>query len=281
MFCSNCGKKAQEGRFCSECGKELVVTGQVQEASSVADSEKVLPTENSPNDDRRWWEKKRFAIPIISVLLIGAVGSLSEEESPTVGEAGADGADGDSGGVLASERTPDDTSQSGERTLEQKAEGVDGVSSEVQSEFIETFESYLELYDNARTELQAANFLNERDSLLCQITDQGQVADWVGTVKKVGANGEGKAVLEVEVHPNLVLKTWNNALSDAGDGTLISPSSALFSSVLPLEGGETVVFSGRFVGGSNHCLKDSRFTDYGRANDPNFIFKFRALDVIG
>lgn len=244
--------------------------------------------ESEVEDSRKWWEKKRFAFPIIGFVAFAVISNVI---SPDMG--GSDSIDNSEEQVQtnsapaepeATSETPStqEAAESETPAAEPKAESV-GPSEgpDDQRQFVSTFQSAIDDYNEASTELQAANALNVRDAELCTITSQGQVDDWIGVVESVGANGDGKGVLAIKIAPDLVLKTWNNAFSDIGDGTLIEPSSDLFDKVLPLEGGETVRFSGRFVGGSNHCLKESRLTDRGRATDPDFIIKFRAVQVVG
>jgi len=235
-----------------------------------------LPLEKSleTQDVRRWWEKKRFFIPIISVLILAmATNFVEETPSPPI-EYGAQQAERQ--GSSASEEQMDDVDPVPADTPDDNS----GIPSE-QQQFISIVDKHVVLYSDAKTELQAANSLNERDEALCQLTNQGQITDWIGFVKRVGANREGKGTLEIEIASAVDLKTWNNAFSDIGDGTLISPSSALFNKILPLEGGEKVRFSGRFIRGSNHCLKDSHLSERNRANKPAFIVKFSQLEVIG
>ena len=271
----------------------------------MAEKADILPKEAKPStksekvsspDTRSWWQKKRFQIPAAVFLFFGLIAALTDDEpsSPSETVAAEDSQSATAAVVEETVNAPD--SEPVENTGREISDEAVGESSEsddaapqeaasnlpaVQQQFISTFDEYLTLYNDAGTELQAANYLNERDSTLCGLTNQGRIEDWIGYVEKVGANGDGYGVLEIVIADDLILKTWNNAFSDIGDGTLIEPSSSLFDKILPLQGGELVRFSGQFMDGSNHCLKDSRLSDYGRANNPDFIVKFRALDVIG
>ena len=302
MFCSECGQKASGGKFCAACGNELLppkVENKPSSSTSVSPKPEPKVTESPSKDEkadtpdtRKWWQKKRFQIPAAVFLFFGLIAALTDDETPSTSESVAS-EESQSGTAAVSEElaveleaepVEDTVTDSAEETTESEAEDSQERASNFpidQQDFISTFEEYLVLYNDAGTELQAANYLNERDSALCRITNQGRVEDWIGYVERVGANGDGYGVLEIEISDDLILKTWNNAFSDIGDGTLIEPSSSLFDRILPLQGGELVRFSGQFMDGSNHCLKDSRLSDYGRANDPDFIFKFRALDVVG
>ena len=306
MYCSECGEKASGGKFCSACGSELspakaetISQETVVEKSDVASKEAKPPFESAKDsspDTRSWWQKKRFQIPAAVFLFFGLIAALADEEPSSPSESIAS-EDSESEVAAVVEETVDEPdsepvensgTEIADEAVEESSESEAAAPQEAasnlpaeQRQFISTFDEYLTLYNDAGTELQAANYLNERDSRLCGITNQGRIEDWIGYVEKVGANGDGYGVLEIEIADDLVLKTWNNAFSDIGDGTLIEPSSSLFDKILPLQGGELVRFSGQFMDGSNHCLKDSRLSDYGRANNPDFIVKFRELDVIG
>lgn len=305
-FCPNCGSESQ-GRFCSSCGAEIPVNGtessQVADQANAPDSAALpagQPQDGAQIDARKWWEKKRFAFPIIGVVILILLAYLGDsdtgsEDDPVSAPSESQGENAQQDGTEAAQ--PDtgiSDSDSGasaevaepappEDEVNENASDSEGGAAQPaeQSQFIGIFEDAIDKYSAADTELQAANVLNERDDDLCAVTNQGRVDGWVGVVDRVGANGDGKGIVAVEIAPDLILKTWNNAFSDILDDTLIEPSSALFDRILPLEGGETVRFSGRFADGSNHCLKDSRLTDSGRSSDPDFIFKFEEMEVVG
>lgn len=150
---------------------------------------------------------------------------------------------------------------------------------ESQAAFIQVFSEYLSLFSSAETELQGANYLNERDRELCKNTGNGRVEDWVGELRSVGANSEGKAVVSIEIDDGLRVETWNNAFSDIFDETLIEPGTALYEAVLPLKPGEQVVFSGTFISSSNSCLSDKKFSDSARASKPDFVFRFSQIGL--
>ena len=294
VFCPSCGVETAEGKFCSTCGASLpdlsakVASNPEKTESQPAAAAPAASKEPEAEDSRKWWEKKRFAFPIIGFVVFAVISNVV---SPDTGS--SDSVDNSDEQVQTNSAPSEPEAAAETPSAEGEAENETAVPQpesesigpsqgpDEQRQFVSTFQRAIDDYNEASTELQAANALNVRDAELCTITSQGQVDDWIGVVESVGANGDGKGVLAIEIAPDLVLKTWNNAFSDIGDGTLIEPSSELFEKVLPLEGGETVRFSGRFVGGSNHCLKDSRLTDNGRATDPDFIIKFRDVEVVG
>jgi hypothetical protein len=93
-------------------------------------------------------------------------------------------------------------------------------------------------------------------------------------IDNVGANGEGKAYVEIKLADNVKVKTWNNAFSDSGDGTLIPETSKFFNSLVALKKGDLVTFSATFLRGDNFCLKKANLTQTFYAIDPGFIVRF-------
>lgn len=129
--------------------------------------------------------------------------------------------------------------------------------------------------EDADNDLQMGAALSKRNQSICSSIGRGVVTNWVGEVSELDANGEGKAIVGIEMADDVHVATWNNFLSDAGDRTLIEPGP-LFDKVLTLEEGQLVRFSGRFVEefGGDPCVNDSRMTLYGKVSDPEFIFRF-------
>jgi len=125
----------------------------------------------------------------------------------------------------------------------------------------------------ASTDLQSSEVVRGRDASLCRVIGGSHVENWVGTVHGIGANSDGYAYVEVEMPPTIVVQTWNNAFSDIGDETLIHPESPFFSTLVPMDEGTKVTFSGDFIAGDT-CVKKANLTQAFYGTDPNFIFRF-------
>lgn len=100
------------------------------------------------------------------------------------------------------------------------------------------------------------------------------VQDWVGQVSTRSTNNEGKGVLRISIGPDVAVKTWNNALSDIGDRTLIEPGSPAFNVMGTLRNGDWVRFSGRFFPDQTDCVREPSMTIRGTMTSPEFIFRF-------
>lgn len=117
----------------------------------------------------------------------------------------------------------------------------------------------------------------ERATRLCQMGYPRAVYDWVGTIRQATTNGEGRGVISIEVAPEIHVKTWNNALSDIGDNTLLDPSSQVFQAASSMRVGQQVRFSGTFLRGRTDCVNESSMTMDGSMRKPEFLMRFTSL----
>ncbi|MCL2609713.1 MAG: SH3 domain-containing protein [Treponema sp.] len=131
-----------------------------------------------------------------------------------------------------------------------------------------------------RNELQESTARNNRMRALRQ-AGTGTAGNWVGKVDDIGTNNDGKAILTIRLNENTSVATWNNALSDIVDGTLIPPGTPLFNSVASLRKGQTVRFSGNFFPGNElDHLRTQGLTVRDAMRDTTFLMKFTAVSVL-
>jgi GYF domain 2 len=100
---------------------------------------------------------------------------------------------------------------------------------------------------------------------------------WIGKVAKLSTNNDGRGVLAVEIGKDVWLKTWNNAVADVGDNTLIQPESELYRKAIALRVGQWIAFSGNFLRGTKDCIREGSLTMSGAMTEPEFIFRFYDL----
>ncbi len=130
----------------------------------------------------------------------------------------------------------------------------------------------------ASNDMQKGAAKSERDQGICSIIKVLQIDQWVGKITKIDANSDGKGVVSIEIAKDVYLKTWNNAISDFSNQTLIEPGSTLFNLVSNLKRGAMVKFSGQFFDGiSGECIQESSLTLDGKIIEPEFIFKFSSI----
>jgi hypothetical protein len=219
----------------------------------------LTPSENIP-----WFKKKKIIIPLILlVVVIGASSSGSSKDS----------ADSDKTTPSASSEKADEPVAE-EPVKEEPAGGEYGNYPAAQAKFIKVIEVAKDKIDAAETDLQESVALRTRDKDLCAILGNYTATNWTGVIDNVGANGEGKAYVEIKLADNVKVKTWNNAFSDSGDGTLIPETSKFFNSLVALKKGDLVTFSATFLRGDNFCLKKANLTQTFYAIDPGFIVRF-------
>ncbi|CAB3869695.1 hypothetical protein LMG3482_02716 [Achromobacter deleyi] len=130
----------------------------------------------------------------------------------------------------------------------------------------------------ADNDMQRGGVKAKRDQALCQAVTSLGVHEWVGTVKQIAANSDGKGVFAVEISKGITVKTWNNSLSDIVHNTLLQPGSPLFNTASTLKKGQSVKFSGSlFRGTGADCFYESSLGLRGKLMDPEFIFRFSSL----
>ena len=144
-----------------------------------------------------------------------------------------------------------------------------------QVKFVEIVSSAQNQVKAASNDMQIGGIKAERDKALCQLISSPVVTNWVGTIKKVDANSDGKGVLAISIAPDVDV----NSLSDIGDDTLINPSSNLFAEASNMAKGQTVTFSGKFFKDRQDCLKESSLSLKGKVSEPEFIFKFSKVSL--
>jgi len=136
-----------------------------------------------------------------------------------------------------------------------------------QLQFLSIVEAYGQQYSDAPNELKRSSIAKQRDKALGDATDRGRISGWIGTLERMGTNGDGDAYISIEVGSKAAVKTWNNAVSDVGSRTLIKNGSELYGRIAELNEGMPVVFSGRL-------LDEGSVTESGGMTDPEFIFRF-------
>lgn len=158
------------------------------------------------------------------------------------------------------------------------ARPTDGMPSE-QSDLIRVVSDARAKYKSAANDMAKGAMRVERKRRLCSDIQSLSAQDWKGTIARLSSNNDGRGVLEIEIGPQIYVHTWNNALSDYGDHTLIDPASSLYSTALKMSVGSNVRFSGSFFTSDEDCLKDTSLTMNGSMIEPEFLFRFDDIDI--
>jgi hypothetical protein len=143
-----------------------------------------------------------------------------------------------------------------------------------QAAFVKVVEEAKGTIDAAETDLQESVALRARDKQLCALLTGNKATNWTGIVNNVGANGEGKAYVYIEIADKVKVMTWNNSFSDISDDTLIPTSSKFFDKLVAMKKGDLVTFSATLLKSNNSCLKKGNLTEFFYGQRPEFIARF-------
>lgn len=171
------------------------------------------------------------------------------------------------------------TSSSAPQTTQQVRETLAAPSMPSdQLNFVSTVTESRNRYTQSRgNEMAQGAIRPERAARLCQMGYPRSVYEWVGTIRQATTNGEGRGVISIEIAPEIYVKTWNNALSDIGDNTLLDPTSPVFQAASGMRVGQRVRFSGAFLRGRTDCVNESSMTMDGSMRKPEFLMRFTSL----
>jgi len=211
------------------------------------------------------WQK------IVTVVLLLALFGAS---------AGTDSKTTDSNSANTSSAAPSEPAAEPEKPVEvEPVGGQYGEYPDAQIKFVDTVEKARTAISDAETDLQESVALRSRDKALCGILRNNKATNWTGVIGRVGANGEGKAYVLVDIAEDMKVSTWNNALSDFNDNTLIPTTSSFFDNLVALKKGDPVTFSGTFLSSNNSCLSKKNLTNLFYGRDPDFLFRFSNISA--
>lgn len=143
-----------------------------------------------------------------------------------------------------------------------------------QDAFVETIRKFKAAYGGAQNDMLRGATRPARGSELCGVLPSGTVTDWTGEIARLSSNNDGKGVVSIKVADGVYMKTWNNALSDFGDRTMIDTTSPLFARVAALAVGQAVRFSGDLVRSDLDCFREGSLSVSGAMTEPEFIIRF-------
>ncbi len=162
-----------------------------------------------------------------------------------------------------------------------KIDVVKDMMPDKQAKFMVAVKDAQKKSENAANDMQRGGVLAERASAICSALSPGVSAvNWTGYVDSVDSNSDGKGVLKIKLANSVYATTWNNAVSDVMDNTLLEPGSEIFRTASQLEKRDPVVFSGSFFRDNERCIKESSLSLRGKLEDPEFIFKFSSVKYL-
>lgn len=149
-----------------------------------------------------------------------------------------------------------------------------------ESNFVGVITGYTNKFSDAKNELQQSTLRDSRKIQIANSLQSRSVSGWIGKINHIETNSEGKGVLSVSLSPDVVIKTWNNALSDITTNTLIEKGSPVYSELINLSPGQKIEFSGRFYESDTDYITETSVTINGSMRSPEFLFKFTSIKPI-
>ncbi|MDR6819588.1 RNA polymerase subunit RPABC4/transcription elongation factor Spt4 [Neorhizobium sp. 2083] len=147
-----------------------------------------------------------------------------------------------------------------------------------QTSFISAISDYSKRFNSASNELQQSSLRDQRRvAILSALGSQLQVDGWVGTLRKLETNMDGKAVITVRLAPDLDILTWNNAVSDVLHSTMVEKGTPLYAALMNMAVGDRVTVSGTFVRAENDGIFEQSLTIKGAMTAPEFLFRFNTI----
>jgi len=148
---------------------------------------------------------------------------------------------------------------------------------EAEKAFIAAVEKARAAYAAGANEMAQGAARPARAKEICAALKNPQVTGWIGEVETLSSNSDGLGVLAIRVTKDLLIKTWNNAVSDASHKTLIDPESSVFKKAVVLKKGQKIKFAGQFILDGTDCFREGSLTLKGSLTQPEFIFRFSDL----
>lgn len=140
---------------------------------------------------------------------------------------------------------------------------------------------YKDAKAGGQNELQLSKLRTERKVALQAALEDGVVTGWTGTLDELRTTGDGKAIVQIKLPCGAQVKTWNNALSDIADRTLVPQGSKLYEALAAMGKGKPIVFNGKLLPDEKNGFRESSLTEEGSMREPEFIIRLSAVGAPG
>lgn len=159
-----------------------------------------------------------------------------------------------------------------------KAEAAKSPSPETQRNFISTIADYKKRFASASNELQESALKDARGaSVIGLLGPQLNVDGWIGTIRRLETNTEGKAAIAIRLSPDVDILTANNSLSDMVYPTMIDKSTPVYQTLMNMKVGDQVAVSGTFIPSDDGGVLENSLTIAGAMTAPEFLFHFTKI----
>ena len=117
----------------------------------------------------------------------------------------------------------------------------------VQDVFTQIIEDENIKYINANNNIIRTEIRESRKNKIKELLQEMHIKNWIGTIENIDTLGDGDVILSITlINSNIILKTWNNILSDLLHGSIIKKKSNLYNQIRVLSHGDEVNFTGHF-----------------------------------
>tara|TARA_Y100000022_G_C13227459_1_gene365637 strand:+ start:309 stop:875 length:567 start_codon:yes stop_codon:yes gene_type:complete len=143
--------------------------------------------------------------------------------------------------------------------------------------FIDTINKYRKEFDPGSNDLKKNKLFRNRSEEMCGPSfSPNNITEWVGKIKEISTNLDGKGILAVEIDRDVRVETWNNAFSDILSDTLIEIDTKVYDQLIDLKEGEVIKFNGFFFS-NEECIETQNLFLHKKIMKPSFTFKFTNL----
>jgi hypothetical protein len=142
-----------------------------------------------------------------------------------------------------------------------------------ESAYIAAVEKARKDYGAAPNELKKSNIKRDMIKDIHAAVPHGAARGWTGRLTALRTNGDGKAIVAVEIAPGMTVQTWNNDFSDMEDRTLIENRSPLYNAIADLTAGQRVAFDAQLI-------RITDLTEKGAVEAPEMLARFSRIKAI-
>jgi hypothetical protein len=139
---------------------------------------------------------------------------------------------------------------------------------------------------DAKTAFEAADVEDQMDiqpkraAAICKALPKPEIKNWIGQVRAADADSGGRLTVTVALPDGTLVKTWNNAMSDLDDNTLVPAGTPIAATFGKLKAGDPIRFSGTFFTDDMDCYRSTRLALGQSVMEPSFLFRFTAVDKL-
>ena len=120
----------------------------------------------------------------------------------------------------------------------------------------------------------------QRAAAICKALPKPEVKNWIGQIQSLDTDSGKRLTVTMALPDGTLVKTWNNAMSDMEDQTLVPASSPVAQSLGKMKAGDTVRFAGTFFADEPDCYRSSRLSLMQSMMEPSFLFRFTAVEKL-